>query len=344
MQVLRYEEIRPGDAGSVNWRTVLKFAPRFMTFVFALLCLGLASGVSAQEAMVVQPFSGSEYIAQYSMDFDQYTVFEGNRESFTERTLEGQTRGTVLVKPEGKGNFEILRSFKNALTAAGFTILFSDEVSSNSNGMRSAVSRLHETNSTHSRPFENIDGAFLSANNLGYITTFPEYYLSASIVRDGQETVFALNLSSERNHYLIEEITTAAMEENTVTINEEMLTRQIEEAGSAILYGIEFDTGTSVIRPSSTASLRIVANVLQSQPGSYYIVGHTDDTGAFDSNMALSRDRAASVITALTGDYSIDAGRLQAGGIGPMAPVASNTNEAGRQLNRRVELVRRLDP
>jgi OmpA-OmpF porin, OOP family len=114
------------------------------------------------------------------------------------------------------------------------------------------------------------------------------------------------------------------------------------EAGSAILYGIEFDTGTSVTRPSSIAALQVVANVLQSRPGNYYIVGHTDDTGAFDFNMALSRDRAASVVAALTGDYSIDPARLQPGGVGPMAPVASNDTEAGRQLNRRVELVRRL--
>jgi OmpA-OmpF porin, OOP family len=97
-----------------------------------------------------------------------------------------------------------------------------------------------------------------------------------------------------------------------------------------------------VIRPSSTYSLQVVVDVLRSRTGNYYIVGHTDDTGAFDFNMALSFDRAASVIAALTGDYSIDPVRLQPGGVGPKAPIASNDNDTGRQLNRRVELVWRL--
>ncbi len=316
---------------------------RLIPLAFALLGFGSVPGASAQETMVVQPFAGSAYVAQFYLDFDQMTVLEGDRETFSERTLEGEVRGVVLIKPEGKGNLEILRSFETALTDAGFSILFSDKVSSRGDAIRAAVGDIHDRNGLVDRPFENIGDGSLSGSNIDQIRLFPEFYLSASITRDGQETVFVLNLSSERDHYLMEEVTIAAMEENTVVINEEMLNRQIEEAGSAVLYGIEFDTGTSVIRPSSTYSLQVVADVLRSRTGNYYIVGHTDDTGAFDFNMALSQKRAASVIAALTRDYSIDPGRLQPGGVGPMAPVASNDNDAGRQLNRRVELVRRLE-
>jgi hypothetical protein len=70
-----------------------------------------------------------------------------------------------------------------------------------------------------------------------------------------------------------------------------------------------------------------------------YVVGHTDNAGGFDHNLALSKDRAGAVVAALTGKYAIAASRLQPFGAGPTAPAASNTNEEGRAKNRRVELV-----
>ncbi len=56
--------------------------------------------------------------------------------------------------------------------------------------------------------------------------------------------------------------------------------------------------------------------------------------------MELSRSRAAAVVQALTTKYGIPASRLAPFGVGPYAPVASNDSEAGRALNRRVELVK----
>lgn len=70
------------------------------------------------------------------------------------------------------------------------------------------------------------------------------------------------------------------------------------------------------------------------------VVGHTDNVGTLESNMKLSQDRAAAVVNALTGSYGISSARLKACGDGPTAPVTSNDAEAGRALNRRVELVK----
>jgi outer membrane protein OmpA-like peptidoglycan-associated protein len=63
--------------------------------------------------------------------------------------------------------------------------------------------------------------------------------------------------------------------------------------------------------------------------------------GAIERNQKLSRDRAAAVIVALTKDHDIKADRLAAEGVGPLAPVANNTDDAGRAKNRRVEMVLR---
>ena len=67
-------------------------------------------------------------------------------------------------------------------------------------------------------------------------------------------------------------------------------------------------------------------------------VGHTDNVGTADANVALSNARAAAVVKTLVA-AGIDAGRLTPHGDGPFAPVAANTTDDGRARNRRVELV-----
>lgn len=71
-----------------------------------------------------------------------------------------------------------------------------------------------------------------------------------------------------------------------------------------------------------------------------HLVGHTDNVGQLPANLDLSHRRADAVVKILSTKYSIAAARLDAQGIGPLAPVASNDGEAGRARNRRVELVK----
>jgi len=85
-----------------------------------------------------------------------------------------------------------------------------------------------------------------------------------------------------------------------------------------------------------------IAKLLANNPTlNLHVVGHTDSTGAFDHNMTLSKARADAVMNALVSAHGVAASRLQASGVGPLAPVASNDTEDGRAKNRRVELVRR---
>ena len=72
-----------------------------------------------------------------------------------------------------------------------------------------------------------------------------------------------------------------------------------------------------------------------------YVVGHTDSVGTLESNLALSRARAQAVVEALEARFGVAVGRAVPAGVGPLAPVATNTTEAGRQANRRVEIVAR---
>ena len=70
------------------------------------------------------------------------------------------------------------------------------------------------------------------------------------------------------------------------------------------------------------------------------IVGHTDNQGAYDYNLDLSRRRAESVVAALAASYRADPKRLRAAGVGMLAPAASNDADDGRAKNRRVEVVK----
>jgi outer membrane protein OmpA-like peptidoglycan-associated protein len=86
-------------------------------------------------------------------------------------------------------------------------------------------------------------------------------------------------------------------------------------------------------------SLDQLSAAIQSDPDvQLTIEGHTDSTGGRDYNLDLSQRRAAAVRTYLT-SRGVDAARIQSTGLGPDYPVASNGTEAGRQQNRRVEVI-----
>ena len=120
------------------------------------------------------------------------------------------------------------------------------------------------------------------------------------------------------------------------------LLADLERAGHVVLNGILFDTDKATIKPESKPALVEIAKLLQENSQmTAFIVGHTDMSGSFEHNMELSEQRAEAVVKTLVSDHGISANRLTPRGVGPLAPVATNDSEAGRSLNRRVELVKR---
>jgi len=125
-----------------------------------------------------------------------------------------------------------------------------------------------------------------------------------------------------------------------VTMDAAAMASSIADSGSAAIYGINFDTAKSDIKPESEPALDEIAKLLTNNPAlRLNIVGHTDMVGDAASNVRLSQARAQSVINELVAKHGIAAGRLIAFGAGPYAPVASNKTDEGRARNRRVELV-----
>jgi outer membrane protein OmpA-like peptidoglycan-associated protein len=100
---------------------------------------------------------------------------------------------------------------------------------------------------------------------------------------------------------------------------------------------VHFATNKWVILPDSFALLGEVALVLKDNPQMKVLVeGHTDSVGSLKKNMVLSQKRAESVVEFLV-SQGIDPNRLEAKGMGPSRPLASNSSAVGRAQNRRVE-------
>lgn len=141
---------------------------------------------------------------------------------------------------------------------------------------------------------------------------------------------------------LIDIVEVEAAETGLVVVDAEAMGSDIEEFGRVVLDGIVFDYDKATLKPESKAALDAIAKYLSANPNkTFYVVGHTDSKGTFAYNHKLSSDRARSVTNALMQDYGIASNRLEPYGVGPLTPVFSNGSDAGREKNRRVELVER---
>lgn len=103
-------------------------------------------------------------------------------------------------------------------------------------------------------------------------------------------------------------------------------------------WNINFETGSTAIS-GSTKDLETIYNLLvQAEETKLKVVGHTDNVGNPSSNVTLSKGRANSVVTYLTG-RGISQDRFQlVDGKGDASPIADNTTSAGKAKNRRVEI------
>jgi len=106
------------------------------------------------------------------------------------------------------------------------------------------------------------------------------------------------------------------------------------------LVGLTFDSGASDIRPDSFDLLGKVEQAIDVFPRSELIIeGHTDSHGGDEFNQTLSQRRAESVQQYMINAMRIPTYRLIATGYGETRPIASNETAAGRQRNRRIDIV-----
>ncbi len=120
---------------------------------------------------------------------------------------------------------------------------------------------------------------------------------------------------------------------------DELQAEQTDRGLVLTLGDVLFDVDGADLKPGAMSTIDRLAEFLgEHENYALVIEGHTDSTGEADYNAALSSRRADAVRAALV-SRGIDAARLRAHGLGEAYPVASNDSAAGRQQNRRVEII-----
>ena len=120
---------------------------------------------------------------------------------------------------------------------------------------------------------------------------------------------------------------------------EEMKAEQTERGVVLTLSDVLFDTGEADLRQGAMRAMDRLAEYMESNPKRELLIeGHTDSRGSEEYNRQLAGERAAAVAEALV-QRGIARSRLRTAGLGEAYPVASNESSAGRQENRRVEIV-----
>lgn len=134
------------------------------------------------------------------------------------------------------------------------------------------------------------------------------------------------------------------MDRQAERIEEEIPGAQVERVAEGINVvfdessGVYFDTNKYNINAKSAETLAKLADIFKEYPDTNILVeGHTDSTGPADFNMTLSKQRAQSVTSFLSGK-GISSGRFTTNWYGPNQPKYDNSTVEGRAKNRRVEL------
>jgi OmpA-OmpF porin, OOP family len=254
--------------------------------------------------------------------FNEYNMIVGVDEAIEMDTLKLQGKVTLMRyrNPKGRSILEIFDNYQAALQEAGLKTIFK------------CIKKECGKNYS-SKSWREIAGITVKTGN-------EAYYMAGKLkTKEGQQVFVALMVGKRQHQIHIVELN--SMETDLVQVTAEGLAKGLDEQGFVSLNGIFFDTGKSKLKPESKAALDSVAQLLNERKKlKLYIVGHTDNSGNFESNMHLSNQRARAVVSKLNKDYGISIKRLKAQGVGPLAPRTTNESDYGKGQNRRVELVK----
>lgn len=124
-----------------------------------------------------------------------------------------------------------------------------------------------------------------------------------------------------------------------VQFNQILETRDTARGLIVNMSDVLFDTAQYALKPGAREKLAKVSGIILSHPGlKIDVEGHTDSVGGNEYNMGLSENRANSVRSYLM-EQGVNGDAVSAKGFGKTRPVADNGTAAGRQMNRRVELI-----
>lgn len=329
-----------------------------LIFVVGFLCLTSISAVAKDVTSDVDNSQDNALISRYESSYiigyahKEYSDFllplsapnTWGPELEKKMTVEGEHTRIIYVAPQDRSTLEVFRNYQNELKGDNVEILFS--CAKNECGKKEGLALVRNFLYPQEAQLKNMGQVtqyvFSSPVDMRYlvakISGEKEAYLSIFVAK---ETYTNFEETASRTIILLDVIELEAMEKKMIVVPAEKMVEELNAKGSFSLYGIYFDTDSSVIKPESKEALVEIEKLFQQNPKlKLYIVGHTDNVGGLDYNMTLSQKRGKAVLDALVNNHGVDPNRLQAFGVGLLAPKASNDSEESRRLNRRVELVK----
>jgi flagellar motor protein MotB len=285
--------------------------------LFAILIIAAPIAKAQNEGHpLIKGFEGSVISGQEVKEFDEQTLVIGKVQddgSVKTVKLEGKITKIDYSDPENRSSLERIRNYEQAFKKAGFEIKF----------MCGKEECGHE----------------IGIETIGFYP--PERYLTAFQKRkEGNVWIGVFVPAGPWSKIIVVE--EKPMETGMVKVTADFLKTNILKDGHVAVYGIYFDSGKSDIKPGSAEALTEIATLLKGNTSlQIHVVGHTDNVGKLNDNMELSQKRAEAVVRGLVTKHKVSSAQLQAEGVGPLAPIATNDSEEGRELNRRVEIVKR---
>jgi OmpA-OmpF porin, OOP family len=250
-------------------------------------------------------------------------------------TVEGKVSGYFYIAPKERGALEVFKNYQTAIGQAGFTTLYSCELRVCDQALirepfPAEVVRPRKW-AAASEPAGSVDRDVR--------------YISAKATRNGADVYVQVFVAEPNSLWQAPAVVVlvaepAAVALGKVVIGVDQLKAGLADEGKIALYGIYFDTARSDLKPESKPQLDEMARLLGNDKAlKVLIVGHTDNEGVVEQNVALSQKRADAVVAALVSTHRVDPARLKSRGVASFSPVSTNRTESGRAKNRRVEMV-----
>ncbi len=242
------------------------------------------------------------------------------------KKIEGYIRHRFCYAPSGRSQLEIIKNYEEAILKADGTIF------PESNKKESVAAFMKKGHPLHyGDKYEYVQ-----------LSRYAGKYLSGMISTDTADHYICIVSATVDSKvvYSLVTIETKPMDKGMISL--ENLDAGLVTKGHIAIYDIYFETGKSEIKGESYDALNTIAEYLKAHTDKQYlVVGHTDNVGDFDANITLSNERANAVVNRLIVDHSVNKEQLKPYGVGPVAPVSSNSTDEGKAKNRRVEIVER---
>ncbi|MGR3302782.1 MAG: OmpA family protein, partial [Candidatus Scalindua sp.] len=141
----------------------------------------------------------------------------------------------------------------------------------------------------------------------------------------------------DREGYLFQSQSFDLSNEHSNSIDRDIYLKPIKKGNSVRLNNLFFEFNSALLTADSKTELNKIIRFLINNPlTKIEISGHTDDQGTEEYNLNLSKERAKAVYSYLI-DHQININNLTFTGYGEAQPIASNDDENGRELNRRIK-------